>query len=114
MENTWNSLWANKGQHTHCRMCYNDEVYSLYEDTAVFSRIKLRRLEQDGHPYRMERLRTPIKILEGKRILGQPVGKSKDRYTEVMTKDSIRLLGTIRWKTLALDQTILGRKTDRV
>jgi hypothetical protein len=33
----------------------------------MVTRIKLKRLEQDGHPYRMERLRTPIKILEGKR-----------------------------------------------
>jgi hypothetical protein len=31
-----------------------------------------------------------------------------------MTKDSTRLLDTIGWKTLALDQKILGRKTDGV
>jgi hypothetical protein len=52
---------------TLCRKFYNNEVYSLHKDTDVFTHIKLRILEQVGHIYRMDRLRTQIKISEGKR-----------------------------------------------
>ena len=53
-----------------------------------------------------------MKISEGKRYCRRPVRKSKDKYTEAMTEDSTRLLGTTGLKILALDQKILGRKSE--
>lgn len=52
-----------------------------------------------------------MKISEAKRCC-QPVGKSKDRYVEVVTRDARRVLRTTRWKILALDQKIWGRETE--
>jgi hypothetical protein len=59
-----------------------------------------------------DRSRPRRKFLDGKIYASRPVGKPKDRWTDTVTRDARRLLGTAEWKTLALDGEIWGRRIE--
>jgi len=74
------------------RLC--NETYSV-ED------IKIRRLGWAGHIIRMEEERIPKKVLNGKFNITRPVGRPRIRWTDVVQRDSLQLLGIRGWRRSA-------------
>jgi hypothetical protein len=62
----------------------------------------------------MGRSRTPTKILEVKVYGSWPLAKPKKRWIGMMIRDARKLVGTTRWKSLALDQKVWGKNQRRL
>jgi hypothetical protein len=54
--------------------------------------IKIRSLEYAGHIIRMEEERIPKKVLNGN-FHTRPVGRPRTRWTDVVQRDALQLLG---------------------
>jgi hypothetical protein len=76
---------------------YN-ELYILYKKPNIVEDIKIRRLECVGHMIRMEEERIPKKVLNGNFRTTRPVGRPRTRWTDVVQRDTLQLLGTRGWR----------------
>ena len=65
--------------------------------------IKIRRLEWAGHIIRMEEERIPKKVLNGNFHTTRPVGRPRTRWTDVIQRDTLQLLGTRGWRRRAMN-----------
>lgn len=83
------------------RIRYNGELYKLYDDIALSTLIRLKRLKWAGHIVRMEEERIPRKVLDGhfggKRMVGRP----RIQWEEMVRVDAKNLLGIRNWRTMA-------------
>jgi hypothetical protein len=82
---------------THERGCWrprwNNELYSLYKEPNIMEDIRIRRLEWAGHIIRMEEERIPKNVLNGNFHTTRPVGRPRTRWTDVVQRDALQLLG---------------------
>jgi hypothetical protein len=77
---------------------WNKELYSLYKEPNIVEDIKIRRLEWTGHIMRMEEERILKKTLNGKFHTTRPLGRPRTRWTDVVQKDALQLLGIRGWR----------------
>jgi len=72
----------------HERGCWrprwNNELYSLYNESNIMEDIKIRRLELADHIIRMEEKRIPKKVLNGNFHTTRPVGRPRTRWADVV------------------------------
>jgi hypothetical protein len=80
---------------------WNNELYRLYKDPNIVEDIKIRRPEWVGHTIRMEEERIPKRVLNGNFHTTRPVGKPRTRWTDVVQRDALQLLGIRGWKSKA-------------
>ena len=86
------------------RRRYNDELYGLYSDTDLVSRIKVQRLIWLGHVERMDIIYKARKVFESnpegrRRIRGRP----RPRWRMQVSED-LNQLGVRNWRQLAEDR----------
>ena len=84
----------------------NSELYNLYNDVEIVSRVKLQRLRWLGHVVRMDEEAPARKVFEtapsgGSRRRGRPFLRWRDQVVE-----NINTLGISNWRQLA------GRRSD--
>lgn len=88
----------------------NNEIYELYNDTAIINVIRSKRLQWLGHLERMERTRdvkeVAWKIPEGKKKKGRPRRKWKEAVMQDVAEQDIR-----DWKNIARDRDKWRRLT---
>jgi len=60
--------------------------------------IKIRRLGWAGHIMRMEDEKIPKKLLNGNFHTTRPVGRPRTRWSNVVQRDALQLLGIIGWR----------------
>jgi len=65
--------------------------------------IKIRRLEWAGHIIRMEKERIPKKV-NGNFHATRPVGRPRTRWTDVVQRDALLLLGIRGWRRRAANR----------
>jgi hypothetical protein len=82
----------------------NDEIYKMYKDVALSTYIHLKRLMWAGHVVRMEQHRIPKKVLGSCFGGGRPVGRSRNRWEDVIQRDAANLLQIPNWKAAARDE----------
>jgi hypothetical protein len=75
------------------RPSWNNELYSLYKDPNIVEDIKIRRLGWAGRIIRMEEERFPKRVLNGNFHTTRPVGRPRTRWTDVVQRDALQLLG---------------------
>jgi hypothetical protein len=63
--------------------------------------IKIRRLGWAGHIIRMEEEKIPKKFLNGNFYTTRPVGRSRNRWADVVQRDALQLLGIRGWRRRA-------------
>ena len=66
--------------------------------------ITIRKLEWAGHIKRMEEERNPKKFLNGNFHTTRPVGRPRTRWTDVVQRDALQLLGTRGWRRRAANR----------
>jgi len=66
--------------------------------------IKIRRLEWAGHIIRMEEERIPKKVLNGNFYTTSPVGRSRNRWADVVQRVALQLLGIRGWRRSAANR----------
>jgi hypothetical protein len=66
--------------------------------------IKIRRLEWADHIIRMEEETIPKKVLNGSFHTTRPVGRPRIRWTDVVQKDALQLLGIRGWRRRATNR----------
>jgi hypothetical protein len=66
--------------------------------------IKIRRLEWAGHIIRMEEEWTPKNVLNGNLHTTRPVGRPRTRWTDVVQRDALQLLGMRGWRRRAANR----------
>jgi hypothetical protein len=66
--------------------------------------IKIRRLEWAGHIIRMEEERIPKKVLNGNFRTIRPVGRPRNRWTDVVQRDALQMLGIRGWRRRAANR----------
>jgi len=84
------------GQHKkvgHWCLSWNSELYNLYNEPNIVEDIKIRRLGWAGHIIRMEEERIPKKVLNRNFYTTRPVGRPRTRWTDVVQRDALQLLG---------------------
>ena len=62
------------------RRLLNEELHSLYGSPNIFRVIKSRRLRWPGYVDRMEKGRSPLKLLTGKPTGKRPSGRPRRRW----------------------------------
>jgi hypothetical protein len=66
--------------------------------------IKIRRLGWAGHIIRMKEERIPKRGLKGNFHNTRPVGRPRTRWTDVVQKDALQLLGIRGWRSKAANR----------
>ena len=66
--------------------------------------IKIRRLEWAGHIIRMEEERIPKKALNGNFHTTRPVERPRTRWTDMVQRDTLQLLGIRGWRRRAANR----------
>src|SRR5215475_9838178 len=82
---------------------YN-ELYSLYKEPNIVEDIKIRRLEWAGHIIRMEEERIPKKVQNRNFHTTRRVGRPRTRWTDVVQRDALKLLGIRGWRRRAANR----------
>jgi hypothetical protein len=80
---------------------WNNELYSLYNAPNIVEDIKIRRLGWVGHIKRMEEEWIPKKVLNGNFRTTRPVRRPRNRWADVVQRDTLRLLGIRGWRRRA-------------
>jgi len=93
---------THKGGCWHPR--WNNELYSLYKEPNIVEDITIRKPEWAGHIKRMEEERNPKKFLNGNFHTTRPVGRPRTRWTDVVQRDALQLLGTRGWRRRAANR----------
>jgi hypothetical protein len=75
------------------RPIWNNELYSVYKEPNIVEDIKIRRLEGAGHIIRMEEKRVSKMVLNGNFHTTRPVGRPRARWSDVVQRDALQLLG---------------------
>jgi hypothetical protein len=94
-------------QHTRggCwRLRWNNELYSLYNESNIVEDIKIRRIERAGHIIRMEEERIPQKVLNGNFHTTRLVRRPRTRWADVVQRDALQLLGIRGWRRRAANR----------
>jgi hypothetical protein len=65
----------------------------LYNEPNIVENISIRRLEWAGHIRKMEEERIPKKVPNGNFDTTRPVGRPRTRWTDVVQRDALHLLG---------------------
>jgi hypothetical protein len=79
---------------------YN-ELYTLHNDLNIVEDIKIRRLGWAGHIIRMEEEWIPKKVLNRTFHNTGPVGRPRTRWTDMVQRDALQLLGVRGWRRRA-------------
>ena len=94
------------------RRRFNSELYQLYNDTKIVTRVNKQQARWLGHVWRMDREAPPKKILDakpdGKRRRGQQRLRWLDCMEGVLTSEGIS-----NWRSLAHDRENWRREIDR-
>jgi hypothetical protein len=77
---------------------------NLYKDQNIVEDIKIRRIGWEGHIIRMEEERIPKRGLNGSFHTTRPVGRPRTRWTDVVQRDALQLLGIRRWRSKAANR----------
>jgi hypothetical protein len=86
------------------RIRYNDEIYKMYKDVALSSYRCLKRLMWAGHIDRTEQRRSTKKVLGSCFGGGRPVGRPRNRWQDIIKRDTANLLRIRNWKPAARDR----------
>jgi hypothetical protein len=81
----------------------------LYNDPIIVEDFKSRRLGWAGHIIRMEEERTPKAVLNGNFYSTRTVGRPRSRWTDVVQRDTLQLLGIRGWRRRAENKDELRR-----
>lgn len=92
------------------RIRYNQELYEKYKSMDLVTFIKLRRLEWAGHVYRMEECRIPRRVMEGRLYGVRPIGRPRNRWTDAVTVDAKKFIGSVAWRRRSMDREEWKRK----
>jgi len=79
----------------------NSELYSLYNEPNVVKDIEITILGCAGHIMRMEEERIPKKVLKGNFYTTRSLGRPRIRWTDVVQRDALQLLGIRGWRRRA-------------
>jgi hypothetical protein len=96
-ENTAKNIWPNK-RGGRWRPRWNNELYTLYNESNIVEDIKVRRLGWAGHIIRKEEERITNKVLNGNFHTTRPVGRPKTRWVDVVQRDALQLLWIRGWR----------------
>jgi len=88
-----------EGGRWHSR--WNSELYSLYKEPNIVQDIEIRRSGWAGHVMRMEEERVPKKGLNRNFCTTRPVRRPRNRWTDVVQRDALQLLGIRGWRRRA-------------
>jgi hypothetical protein len=80
---------------------WNIELYSLYNEPNIVKDIKIRRLGWAGHIVRMEEERIPKMVLNGNLHTTRPVGRPRNRWSDMVQRGALHLLGIRGWRRRA-------------
>jgi hypothetical protein len=80
------------------------ELCSLYKEPKIVDDIKIRRLGWAGHIIRMEEESIPNRVLNGNFHITRPVGRPRTRWTDVVQRDVLQLLGIRGWRSKAANR----------
>ena len=84
---------------------WNNELYSLYNKPNIVEDNKIRRLEWGGHIIWMEEERKAKKGSKRKNFhTTRPVGRPRTRWTDVVQRDALQLLGIKGWRRRAANR----------
>jgi hypothetical protein len=94
----------NKGLNKGVSNIGYNEIPKVYKDVAVSTYILLKRLIWAGHVVRTEQHRIPKKVLGSCFGGGRPVGRPRNRWEDVIQRDTANLLRIRNWEDAARDR----------
>jgi hypothetical protein len=94
------AIFGPTNENGECRVKYNNELHTLYEESDIVTYIKINRLRWAGHVIRLEEQnparRVLVAVVEGRRQRGRPRLRWKDGVRE-----DARKLGKRNWRNAA-------------
>lgn len=94
------------------RIRLNNELYSLFNDVTIISRIQRQQTRWLGHVWRMNRDAPPKKIVDTQPIGTRRRGQQKLRWLDCMD-DVLASKGVRNWRTVTQDRSQWSRVIDR-